>query len=135
MASIAAAAISTAAGSIVDQSGTSSRIPPTCCSTTLPNSVCSANQIDKLRMTPTTAAVIVESAALSAARPRKYSMYGAPRKIQRKQGAKVTQTVTTEPATPAQMGESGPGSRYAPKKPTNCRTMISGPGVVSAMQI
>ena len=34
---------------------------------------------------------------------------------------------------PASIGDSAPGSRKAAMKPTNCSTMISGPGVVSAM--
>src|SRR5215469_8015951 len=34
---------------------------------------------------------------------------------------------------PATIGGSEPGCRNAARKPTNCTTMISGPGVVSAM--
>ncbi len=60
-------------------------------------------------------------------------MNGAPRKIQRKHGANVTQVASRPPSVPATIGESPPGSRNAAMKPTNCSTMISGPGVVSAM--
>ena len=60
-------------------------------------------------------------------------MKGAPRKIQRKQGVKVTQVASRPPSVPASSGDSVPGSRKAARKPTNCSTMISGPGVVSAM--
>ena len=97
------------------------------------NSVCSANQIDRLRITPTTAAVIAVSAPASPLLPRRVSMKGAPRKIQRKQGVKVTQVASKPPSVPASIGDSVPGSRKAAMKPTNCSTMISGPGVVSAM--
>ena len=92
-----------------------------------------ANQIARFKITPTTAAVMAESAALSALLPRSFSTNGAPRKIQRKHGVKVTQVASRPPSVPASMGESGPGSRNAAMKPTNCSTMISGPGVVSAM--
>ena len=60
-------------------------------------------------------------------------MNGAPRKIQRKQGMKVTQVASRPPSVPASIGGNEPGSRNAAMKPTNCSTMISGPGVVSAM--
>ena len=60
-------------------------------------------------------------------------MNGAPRKIHRKQGVNVTQVASNPPNTPAVSGDSEPGSRNAAMKPTNCSTMISGPGVVSAM--
>ena len=84
-------------------------------------------------MTPTTAAVIADSAPASALLPRSRSMNGAPRKIQRKQGVNVTQVASSPPSVPASIGDSVPGSRKAAMKPTNCSTMISGPGVVSAM--
>ena len=92
-----------------------------------------ANQIARLRMTPTTAAVIADSAALRARLPRIRSMKGAPRKIHRKHGVKVTQVASSPPRVPARSGLNEPGSRKAAMKPTNCSTMISGPGVVSAM--
>ena len=50
-----------------------------------------------------------------------------------KQGTKVTQVVSTPPSAPASRGGRAPGARKAPMKPTNWTTMISGPGVVSAM--
>ena len=36
-------------------------------------------------------------------------MYGAPRKIHRKQGSNVAHVATTAPSTPAVMGERSPG--------------------------
>ena len=51
------ARISSASGSKAYQ-----RSGPACISVTLPNSTCSANQTDRLRMTPTTAAVMAASA-------------------------------------------------------------------------
>jgi hypothetical protein len=44
----------------------------------------------------------------------------------------VTHVVNKERATPAAIGESPARWRNAPRKATNCTTMISGPGVVSA---
>ena len=58
----------------------------------------------RLRITPTTAAVIAARAALSARAPRNASTNGAPRKIHRKQGVKVTQVVSNPPSTPATSG-------------------------------
>src|SRR3984893_1052756 len=55
------------------------------------NTLWIANQMARFKTTPTTAAVMAESAALSALLPRSFSMNGAPRKIQRKQGVNVTQ--------------------------------------------
>ena len=45
----------------------------------------------------------------------------------------VTQVASRPPSVPASIGESAPGSRKAAMKPTNWSTMISGPGVVSAI--
>ena len=45
---------------------------------------------------------------------------------------RVAQAATTAPSTPAVSGDRSPGFWYAPTKPTNSRTMMSGPGVVSA---
>ena len=45
------------------------------------------------------------------------SMKGAPRKIQRKQGVKVTQVASRPPSVPASIGDSVPGSRNAAMKP------------------
>src|SRR5438034_7716907 len=72
-----------------------------------------ANQIARLRITPTTAAVMADSAALSGLLPRSFSTNGAPRKIQRKHGVKVTQVASKPPSVAASMGGSEPGSRYA----------------------
>src|SRR5277367_6473035 len=54
------------------------------------NTVWIANQIARLRITPTTAAVIADKAPPRALLPRSCSMNGAPRKIQRKHGVNVT---------------------------------------------
>ena len=55
---------------------------PVCCSVTFPNSTCSANQTVRLRITPTTAAVIAASAPVSIRLERNCSTNGAPAKIQ-----------------------------------------------------
>src|SRR6266545_4667022 len=73
------------------------------------------------------------SAPLSGLLPRSCSMNGAPSPIKRKLGTKVHHVASSPPSVPASIGDSRPGSRYAPRNPTNCTTMISGPGVVSAM--
>ncbi|MNW05640.1 hypothetical protein D3C71_2019140 [compost metagenome] len=62
-------------------------------------------------MTPTTAAVMADMAPVSATLPLSFSMKGAPRKIQRKQGTKVTHVVSSAPSVAAVIGESVPGSR------------------------
>ena len=59
-------------------------------------------------------------------------MNGAPAKIHSIDGTNVTQVVIAAPMTPAAIGENGAASRKAARKPTNCVTRISGPGVVSA---
>ncbi len=85
----------------------------------------------QLSMTPTTAAVIPESAALITRLPRNASTYGAPRKIHRKHGVNVTQVVSSDRARlpHRQTVRLVPN---ASMKATYCTTMISGPGVVSA---
>src|SRR6185312_2140287 len=105
---------------------------PACISVTLPKSTCRANHTDRFRMTPTTAAVIAASAPDSLRFARKGSTNGAPAKIHNMDGTKVTQVVITAPRTPAVIGEKGAGFRNAARKPTNCVTRMSGPGVVSA---
>src|SRR5882724_10772806 len=131
---VAAAIAKTSAGrSTLDSTGMSNDSPNDRTGEVSRNTVCSANQIDRLRITPTTAAVIAVNAPASPLLPRSVSTNGAPRKIQRKQGVNVTQVASKPPSVPAIMGASGPGSRYAAMKPTNCSTMISGPGVVSAI--
>ena len=47
---------------------------PVMISSTVPKRVCRENQMAKLRITPTTAAVTAESAVVSDLLPRKYSM-------------------------------------------------------------
>jgi hypothetical protein len=78
--------MATAATSTVCHTGACSSSGPTATSRTLPNSTCSENQTVRFRITPTIAAVIAASAPRSARLPRSRSMYGAPRKIHRKQG-------------------------------------------------
>src|SRR5215469_17976161 len=92
-----------------------------------------ANQIARLRTTPTIAAVTADKAAFKLLTSRSFSANGAPKKIQRKQGTKVIQVASKPPSVPANIGGRLPGSRYAPINPTNCRTLMSGPGIVSAM--
>ena len=48
------------------------------------------------------------------------------------QAAGVTQVVIAAPSVPAASGASAPGWRHPARNPTNCSTMMSGPGVVSA---
>lgn len=60
-------------------------------------------------MTPTTEAVIPVSAADSAVLWRSPSTWGAPRKMNRKQGMKVTQVTRSEASTPATHGSRLPG--------------------------
>ena len=67
-----------------------------------------ANQTARLSTTPTTAAVIAEKAAPTALLARSVSTNGAPRKIHRKQGVKVTQVASRPPSVPASIGESPP---------------------------
>ena len=72
------------------------------------------------------------SGLLSALSPRIVSMNGAPRNIHRKHGVNVTQVVSTAPSVAAPKGGNPPGWFQPPMNPTNCSTMMSGPGVVSA---
>ena len=83
---------------------TTSNRPSTRDTRTSSNRVDSANVTARFAITPTTAAVIVSSAAPSRRFPRNPSMYGAPRKIHRKQGANVAHTATHAPSTPATSG-------------------------------
>ncbi len=126
--------MSMSSGQLNDASFGTSRIsrPKTVRESTSANNACSANHSARLAMTPTTAAVIAASAPLSALFCRSDSTYGAPRKIQRKQGTNVTHTVMQAVKIAASIGRSIPGVWYAAKKPTNCTTMMSGPGVLSA---
>src|SRR6266550_4644181 len=60
-----------------------------------------ANQIARLRTTPTTDAVMADNAAFKFLLSRSTSMKGAPRKIQRKHGVNVTQVASSPPKVPA----------------------------------
>jgi len=53
------------------------------------NNTCVPNHAARFNTTPTTAAVMLESAAESFLFPLSFSMYGAPRKMKRKQGRNV----------------------------------------------
>jgi predicted MFS family arabinose efflux permease len=64
-----------------------------------------------LTMTPTTAAVMPVRAAETERLPRRRSMWGAPRKMNRKQGTKVTHVVSSAPSRAAAQGLRAPGSR------------------------
>src|SRR5262249_9460306 len=113
--------------------GASNANGKTCTGTTSRNTTWIANHTARFKTTPTTAAVIADKAPLSSLLPRSASMNGAPRNIHMKEGTNVTQVASKPPSVPASMGGSEPASRKAAMKPTNCSTMISGPGVVSAM--
>ncbi len=78
-------------------------------SLTFVKKVLSANHAARSRMTPDTAALIAASAPAKEALPRNLSVKGAPKKINKKQGTKVTHTVISEPITPATIGGSCPG--------------------------
>src|SRR6266404_2861210 len=109
---VAAAIAKTSAGiSTLDKTGMSNDSPNDRTGKVSRNTVCSANQIDRLRITPTTAAVIAVSAPANPLLPRRISMKGAPRKIHRKHGVKVTHVASNPPSVPASIGDSAPGSR------------------------
>ena len=55
--------------------------------------------------------MMAESADASALFPLMTSMNGAPRKIQRKHGVKVTHVASNPPSIPASVGDSVPESR------------------------
>ena len=101
------ASAASAAGiqSMVPRTGSSSESGPASRRTVAAKTVWMANQMARLRMTPTTAAVTAVRAAPRARLPRRPSMKGAPRKIQAKQGAKVTQVARRPPRVPARSGE------------------------------
>src|SRR5207248_4340174 len=116
---IAATESRMAHGSKVPITGTSNEKPkPRKCHAAR-NQVWSANQIARLRMTPTTAAVMPASAPLRGLLSRNFSINGAPSPIHRKHGTKVHQDANSPPHTPASIGGKAPGSRYAARKPTN----------------
>ena len=86
------------------------------------------NQIERLSITPTTAAVIADNAPCNRGCELIQSMYGAPANIHKKHGIKVTHKVKR----PAINANFIPPSWKAARKPTNSVTNINGPGVVSA---
>src|SRR5258708_1391366 len=94
IATIAAADRTSAHGSTLLNLGASNDRGNRRTGSTARNTVWIANHTARFRMTPTTAAVIAESAPLSALLPRSDSMNGAPRKIQRNEGTKVTQVAS-----------------------------------------
>src|SRR5260370_14453515 len=104
--------------------GRSTEAPSQCTGACLANSTCSANHTARFRITPTTAAVMAASVAASALLPRSTSTNGAPKKIHRKQGTKVTQVVSSPPSVAASSGGNAPGARHAAKKPTHWVTLI-----------
>ena len=106
MAASAAVFRSSASGSNAYQ-----RRMPLRCSVTWPNSTCSANHTVRLRMTPTTAAVIAASAPVSIRFARNCSTNGAPAKIQSIDAENVTHVVIAAAITPAVTGENGAASR------------------------
>ena len=69
------------------------------------------NHKDRLNMTPTTDAVIEESASEKSFCPRINSMYGANVKINRKHGANVIHVVNTDPMKAAKSGSKPPGNQ------------------------
>src|SRR2546430_6017092 len=75
--------------------------------------VCNANQIARLRMTPTTAAVMPASAPDSGLLSRKRSIKGAPRPIHSQHGTQVVQVARRPPKVPARSGGQEAGSREA----------------------
>src|SRR4051794_6666367 len=66
--------------------GASTESGPHAIGSTSAKTVWIANQTARFKTTPTTAAVMADSAPASAWLPRRISMKGAPRKIQRKHG-------------------------------------------------
>ena len=69
------------------------------------NVTCIPNHIAKFKTTPTTAEVIPDKAADIRVFVRNLSIYGAPRKIHKKQGTNVTHNVTKEPSKPSVTGD------------------------------
>src|SRR5438105_2294799 len=108
IATIAAADRMSAHGSTLLSLGASNDSGNRRTGSTARNTVWIANQTARFRMTPTTAAVIADSAPLRALFPRRDSMNGAPRNIQRNEGMNVTQVASSPPSVPASMGDNAP---------------------------
>src|SRR6266581_6532577 len=94
--------------------------------------ICIPNQTARFITTPTTAAVIAESAVVRWTLPRSCSMCGPPRKTQRKQGTNVVHVLMKAPSVAAVSGGRPFGTFQPPMNPTNWSTIINGPGFVSA---
>ena len=131
---VAAAIERTSAGtSTLENTGASKANPKPCTGTICLNSVCSANQIGEVeddadhrggdggeRAGQRLVAAQRFDVGRAEEDPEEARREGHPGREQ-----------TAERA--GDIGESAPASRKAAMKPTNCTTMISGPGVVSAM--
>src|SRR5689334_13361471 len=93
---------------------------------------CQAKNSARLRITPTTAAVIPASGAVHRRSPWVDSTSGPPTRMKRNDGKKVKIVATVAPAQPASASASGPKEAlvHAPTKPTKATTIIRGPGVV-----
>src|SRR2546423_13700775 len=80
--------------------------------------VCNANQIARLRMTPTTAAVMPASAPDNGLLSRKRSIKGAPSPIHNPHGTKDVQVARRPPQGTASSGGKETGSQQGARKPT-----------------
>src|SRR3954452_215499 len=109
---MAAIESNTAQGSTVLRIGASKEKPNPCTCAARRNQVWSTNQIARLRITPTTAAVIPAKPPLSGLLLRKVSTKGAPRPIKRKHGTKVHQLAKRSPNLTASHSGHMHGLRY-----------------------
>jgi len=132
---VAAAIESARAGtSTLEKTGASNAKPNPCTGMVCLNSVCSANQIDRLRMTPTTAAVMAVSAPASDLLPRSFfdvrRAEEDPQEARRKRhpGGKQAAEGRCDQRRKVRQHRGTPAMN-----PTNWTTMMRGPGVVSAM--
>jgi len=85
----------------------------------------------RLRITPTTEAVMPDRAADSHGKTKIFSICGPPTKMKRNEGRKVTHVVSAAHKTAAVAGGRDPGFSQPPTNPTNCSTMINCPSAVS----
>src|SRR5574340_332249 len=65
---------------------------------------CQAKNTARLRITPTTAAVMAESGAVNFSSPRVASTSGPPARMKKNEGRKVKKVATAAPASPAATG-------------------------------
>ena len=79
--------------------------------------VCNANQTVRCDITPTTAAVTAERAAVNRWFPRNRSTCGAPKSTHKKPGTKVVQVVISAPRVAARSGDKPPGFPMEHKSP------------------